>query len=278
MGLDAGGAEGTGFRIGAEVGLGGGGDAGIAGRTEAMAYGAVWDMPGGGGGGGAEGRWLAPPNPGGAGGGAADGLNPPGSDGAEGIPGAGALGRGASGGIIGAPAAGSGARRPMMASSATCLSKMAVFSSSSSQSISIEFVEPLVLDVVMGTVGVRPSEGGAGGFPGNDGTGMLGTAADGGMGAGIAWARLPMDGGGGATAPNEGVCGTGGADGGSGGGAAGIEATGGGGGGPPENNGGGGGGGAPPNEGTACEFPPGDAWGGAAILPGTPDGKGGAAC
>ncbi len=87
---------------------------------------------------------------------------------------------------MGAPAAGTGARRPIRASSATCLSKIAVFSSSSSQSISIEPVEALVLAVTMGTVGVRPNDGGAGGFPGNEGTGILGTAAWGGMGACIA--------------------------------------------------------------------------------------------
>ena len=119
----------------------------------------------------------------------------------------------------------------------------------------------------MGTVGVRPSDGGAGSIPGKAGTGMLGTVDGGGIGAGRAWARLPMEGGGGgsalatvgaggATAPNDGACGMGGADAGNGGGAAGIAVTGGGGGGPPVKMGGGGGGGAPPNPGAGWEFPP----------------------
>lgn len=55
--------------------------------------------------------------------------------------------------------------------------------------MSIALVETLEFEAngdVMGTVGVNPNAGGAGGLPGRAGTGMLGTAAGGGMGAGRA--------------------------------------------------------------------------------------------
>jgi hypothetical protein len=52
------------------------------------------------------------------------------------------------------------------------LSNIAVFSSSSSQSISMPLDEPLEPEF-MGRVGVRPMDDGAGSFAGNGGTGML---------------------------------------------------------------------------------------------------------
>ena len=141
MGRDAGGADGAGFNIGGAEGLGGGGDAGATGRIDAGPNGAGWDKPGG----GAvvartDGGWRQNPEV------AAE----PGHSTRDSPAGAKepkvTLARvrwatGARGGIMGAPAAGSGALRPVKASSATCLSKIAVFSSSSSQSMSIELVE-----------------------------------------------------------------------------------------------------------------------------------------
>jgi hypothetical protein len=73
-----------------------------------------------------------------------------------------------------------------------CLSKMAVFSSSSSQSMSIEPVD--ALPDVMGTVGVSPNDGLAAGF--TDGIGKPGIGGAGGTGNEPVCDKLPAEGGG----------------------------------------------------------------------------------
>jgi hypothetical protein len=128
-----------------------------------------------------------------------------------------------------------------------CLSKIAVFSSSSSQSMSMDAVEEPLLDVI-GTVGVRPKEAGAAGLADGFGIGRPGIAGADGMGGTTACGRLDIDGGmgsgatevtggGGAGIPlvvDAPACVGGEADGGGGGAAAGNDWDGGSGGGPPE--------------------------------------------
>lgn len=175
-GRDIGGIDATGFRLGGAGGTDEIGE-GTAGRIDGAPKGAGCDSVGGGGGGTADdlpgiiagGGGGAAEGVGIGSGGAAEGRKPAGAEGSDG----GTLGSGG----IGAPAAGGGALRGRRASSAMCLSKIAVFSSSSSQSMSIELVElallagPLLLDVI-GTVGVRPKEVAIGGLTeGTTGTG-----------------------------------------------------------------------------------------------------------
>jgi hypothetical protein len=163
---------------------------------------------------------------------------------------------------MGAPAAGTGAFRGLSASSAMCLSKIAVFSSSSSQSMSIDAVDGPLLAVI-GTVGVRPKAVDAIGLADGFGIGRPGMAGAEGMGrdapcdrlltdGGIGSGATEVTGGGGAGWPLEiaaAACVGGEADGGGGGGAAaGNAAEDGSGGGPPEKAGGGGGG-CPPKPG-----------------------------
>lgn len=114
-------------------------------------------------------------------------------------PAAGRGARGAGGGA--APAAGSGALRGRRASSAMCLSKIAVFSSSSSQSMSMEPLDVAGVGsaaalVAMGTVGVRPSAAAGGFTEGTTGTGAGGFADMDGSGSVVPKAAPEITGGG----------------------------------------------------------------------------------